>query len=265
MSQECQREQRLQDKVAIVTGGASGIGREICLEFASNGASVAIADLNRPNAESVAKTIGERGSVAMAVEVDIRDAKQVAAAVAETVARFGTVDILVNCAGWNMFKPLEELAPEEWEKIRSINLDGSWFFSQAVVPEMKKKRSGKIINVGSAAGILAIPKTAAYSIAKHGVIGLTRTFAVDLGPHGITVNCVCPTSVDTPLLMESTTPEFRAEMTRRIPLRRLGKVSDMAKACLFLASSDADFISGVVLPVDGGLTCCLRGHHYGDE
>ena len=208
------------------------------------------------------------GGVAIGVhttQFDIRDPERVTETVAQTVAQFGTVDILVNCAGWNMFQAVEEVTAEEWEKIRSVNLDGSWFFSQAVAPEMKKKRSGKIINVGSAAGILAIPKAAPYSIAKHAVVGLTRAFAVELGPHNITVNCVCPTSVDTPLLRESTTPAFRADITRRIPLRRLGKVSDMAKACLFLASADADFISGVILPVDGGLTCCLRAHHYGDE
>lgn len=265
MSDQRPHTQRLHGKVAIVTGGASGIGREICLEFASHGAAVAVADLDRPNAQAVAEAIGERDGRAVALEVDIRDPEKVAEAVAQTLAQLGTVNILVNCAGWNMFKAAEEMTAEEWEKIRSVNLDGSWYFCQAVASEMKKAGGGKIVNIGSAAGILAIPKAAPYSIAKHAIVGLTRTFAVELGPHNINVNCVCPTSVDTPLLRESTTAEFRAEMTRRIPLGRLGKVSDMAKACLFLASADSDFISGAILPVDGGLTCCLRAHHYGDE
>lgn len=265
MNSEYPPNKRLQGKVAIVTGGASGIGEGICIELASYGAAIVIADLDQLRAEAVAKRICELGGEAVALTVDVRKQQSVTEAVAWTLGRFSTVDILVNCAGWNTFKPVHEVNAEEWEKIRSINLDGPWFFCQAVAPEMRKKGSGKIINIGSAAGILAIPQAAPYSIAKHALVALTRCFAVELGPYNVNVNCICPTSVDTPLLRKSTTAAFREKMVQNIPLGRLGKVCDIAKACLFLASSDSDFISGIVLPVDGGLTCCLRARHYEED
>jgi NAD(P)-dependent dehydrogenase (short-subunit alcohol dehydrogenase family) len=127
---------------------------------------------------------------------------------------------------------------------------------------MIKKRSGKIINVGSAAAILAIPQALPYVVAKHAIVGLTRALAVDLGPYNINVNCICPGPVQTPLLDQATTASFRAEITKTIPLNRLGKPSDLANAAVFLASSLSDWITGVVLPVDGGLVCCVRARHW---
>ena len=126
---------------------------------------------------------------------------------------------------------------------------------------MTKNRSGKIINIGSGLGILGGPRSAAYSSAKHGLIGLTRSLAVDLGPSNINVNCICPSTIDTPLSRQTTTPEFREAMIRRLPLGRLGKVSDIGHAAVFLASEKSSWITGAVLPVDGGLTCCLRAQH----
>jgi 3-oxoacyl-[acyl-carrier protein] reductase len=127
---------------------------------------------------------------------------------------------------------------------------------------MMKQKSGKIVNISSAAGYLGVPNAAPYSTSKLGVIGLTRALAVDLAPHNINVNCICPASIETPLLNEATGSKFQAAMTDRIPLGRLGKPSDISKAVLFLAGPDSNWITGVVLPVGGGLTCCLRAHHY---
>ena len=253
---------QLQGKVAIVTGGASGIGEGICMEFTRQGAVLAIMDIDGPGGARVAKAIEQLDGKAIASETDVTDDKGVKAEVEKTVQRFGAVDILVNCAGWNHFVPPDAYSMELWRKIRSINLDGMWNTCHAVMPEMMGKRSGKIINIGSAAAVRAIPQAASYSIAKHGVVGLTRALAVDLGAYNINVNCICPATIETPLLMEATNPAFKEGMLRSIPMGRLGKLSDVAKAALFLASPDSSWITGVVLPVDGGLTACIRAHHF---
>ncbi len=249
-----------QDQVAIITGGASGIGEGIVQALVGQGARVAIADVDRSTTESVAANMASPN--VMMTEVDVSRSDQVARSVNEVVERFGRVDILVNCAGWNVFMNPEDYTDEYWQRVRSINLDGTWYFSQAVAVPMREQRRGKIVNIGSSAGILANPHQAPYVVSKHGVVGITRALAADLGPSQINVNCVCPATVETPLGLKSTTPEFRARMTEQIPLGRLGKVSDMVNAVLFLASPQADFITGVVLPVDGGLTCCRRAHHW---
>ena len=251
----------LNNKVAIVTGGASGIGESICLEFAAQGAIVAVADIDGKRAESLAKKIEELGTRAIALEVDVCDHNQVSKAATKTIENLGTIDILVNCAGWNNMKPVYEYTVEEWEKIRSINLDAPWHFCQAVIPEMMKKKSGKIVNIGSGSSLRAIPNAAAYAAAKHGLAGLTKALAVDLGPYNINVNCICPASVNTPLLQNSTTLAFQQAMANRLPLGRIGEVCDIAKATLFLASQDSSWITGVILPVDGGLMSCSYAHH----
>lgn len=253
---------QLQDKVAIVTGGASGIGEGICMEFTRQGAALAVMDIDGAGGTRVARTIEQLDGEAIVSETDVTDGEAVKAEVEKIVQRLGTVDILVNCAGWNHFVPPEDYTMELWRKIRSINLDGMWNTCHAVMPEMMGKRSGKIINIGSAAAVRAIPHAASYSIAKHGVVGLTRALSVDLGAHNINVNCICPATIETPLLAEATSAAFKEGMLKSIPMGRLGKLSDVAKAALFLASPDSSWITGVVLPVDGGLTACIRAHHF---
>lgn len=249
---------RLDGKVAIITGGASGMGRGICLEFASQGAAVVIADINAEGAVRVAEEIQNGHAQAMALEVDARNHKMVTEAVDRALDRFGKVDVLVNCAGINKLKDPEETSIDDWENIRSTILDGAWYFSKAVIPSMKKNRSGKIVNIGSGAALQGIPQSVPYTAAKHGLLGLTRALAVDLGPYQINVNCICPGAVDTPLLKTLATDAYRNEELKRYPLGRLGKIEDVAKAALFLASSDSDWITGIALPVDGGLTSCIR-------
>ena len=253
---------QLEGKHAVVTGGASGIGRGISLEFARQGAAIAILDVNGAGAAAVVEEIEEIGGEAIVLEVDVVDSAAVKEEVGRASQRFGTVDILVNCAGLNRFSLPNEYPVEEWESLLAVNLGGQWNCCQAVMPDMMEKRSGKIVNMGSAAGMLAIPRAAPYSIAKHGVIGLTRALAVDLGPYNINVNCICPATVVTPLLKKVTSPAFAEGMIKSIPLGRLGEISEIAQAALFLASSASSWITGVVLPVDGGLTCCIRAHHY---
>lgn len=253
---------RLASKVALVTGGASGIGAAICAEFAAEGASVVIADVDAAKADRMARQLHTAKTPVIAVTADVADFDQVQKATASAVEKFGAVDILVNCAGWNQFRSASDYTQDYWQKIRAVNLDGPWNFCTSVMPAMMKQKSGKIVNISSAAGYLGVPNAAPYSTSKLGVIGLTRALAVDLAPYNINVNCICPASIETPLLTEATGRKFQAAMTDRIPLGRLGKPSDIAKAVLFLAGPDSDWITGVTLPVDGGLTCCLRAHHY---
>jgi NAD(P)-dependent dehydrogenase (short-subunit alcohol dehydrogenase family) len=252
----------LDEKVALVTGGASGIGAAICAEFAAQGAKLVIADVDAGKADGVARKLVDGGAEAITVNADVTQFEQAQAAAASALNRFGTIDILVNCAGWNQFRPVEEYTLDYWQKIRAINLDGQWNFCTAVMPAMMKQKSGKIVNISSAAGYLGVPNAAPYSTSKLGVIGLTRALAVDLGPHNINVNCICPAAIETPLLRQATNTNFASAITERMPLARLGQPTDISKAVLFLAGPDSDWITGVVLPVDGGLTCCLRAHHY---
>lgn len=244
--------------VAIVTGAASGIGQEVSREFARQGASVVCADLNLEGAEVTATSIRDGGGEALAVRLDVTDVAQVTECISATLAEYRRVDILVNCAGINL--PADPLAitKDQWRKVIAVNLDGPWNLIQAAMPTMMEQRSGKIINVASGAGLMGIPKAPHYTSSKHGLVGLTRALAADLGPFGITVNAICPGPVASPLLEATVNPVFVAEAIKRTPLGRLGNASDIAKAAVFLASDSADWITGVALPVDGGLLCCIR-------
>lgn len=252
---------QLRNNVAIVTGGASGIGEAICHELASQGAAIAIADVDLHGAQTVAEDINHNGGKAITLEVDVTDYQKVTEFANETLKILGTIDILVNSAGVNRFLSPEDITMEQWKQVLSINLDGPWNFCRAVMPEMKRKRSGKIINIASGAGLLAIPKAAHYTSSKHGLVGLTKALAVDLGPYNINVNCICPGTTLTPLVEKALNQTFKIEQVKRIPLGRLGKPSDIAKAALFFATQASDWITGVALPVDGGLVCCIRAHH----
>jgi len=249
---------KLAEKVAIITGGASGMGRGMCLEFASQGALIGVADVNKEGATRVAEEVQGLGGQAIALEVDVREHKKVEEAVAKIFERFGTCDILANCAGFNQFRDFKDTTIDHWEYVRSINLDGTWYFSKAVAPIMMENLTGKILNIGSGAAIQGIPQAIPYATSKHGVVGLTRALAVDLGPYNINVNCICPGTIETPMLKQAASEAYKVAELPRYPLGRLGEISDVVKAALFLVSSDADWVTGVVLPVDGGLTSCIR-------
>lgn len=250
----------LAGRAALVTGGASGIGAAIVRLLVSRGARVAILDLQTELAEAFAADLGADRVVALTA--DVTDAPGVRSAVDAATRALGPIDIAVNCAGLNRFADVRDVDDAFWRRILAINLDGPWNVCAAVMPGMIERRRGRIVNIGSAAGVLGIPKALPYSTAKHGIVGLTRALAVDLGPYGITVNCVAPGTTLTPLVEQATSQTFKDQATDRTPLARLGQPEDLAEAVAFLVSDRAAWITGVVLPVDGGMTAVIRAHHW---
>ena len=245
---------RLPEKVAIVTGAASGIGRAIALAVAAEGARVAVLDLNADGAAAVAREIG---GAAHAWPVDVADAGRVAAVVGEIVARWGTVHVLVNCAGWDKPIPFVETTPDFWDRILAINLKGPIACTHAVLRPMIAQGYGKIVSIASDAGRVGSTGEAVYSAAKGGLIAFTKTIARETARHRINVNCVCPGPSDTPLFQKEfagPSPKLAESLKRVIPWGRLGLPEDIAPAVVFLASDDAGYITGQTLSVSGGLT-----------
>jgi len=248
---------RLANKVAIVTGGASGIGRAIALAMGREGARVAVLDLNAAGATTVAGEIAAAGGEAQAWPADIADTARVNAVVAEVVARWGTVHILVNCAGWDKPLPFVQTTPDFWDKILAINLKGPIACTHAVLPAMIKQGYGKIVTIASDAGRVGSTGEAVYSAAKGGLIAFTKTIARETARHQINVNCVCPGPSDTPLFQNefaAASPKLAESLKRVIPWGRLGVPDDVAPTVVFLASDEAGFITGQTLSVSGGLT-----------
>ena len=247
---------RLEGQTALVTGAASGFGRAIARRFAAEGAQVAIVDMNGPGAETVA---GEIGPAALAVTCDVSDASQVDAAVAGAVDAFGTVDIVVNNAGWShRNQPLMDVDYKTFRQVYAVNVDSIFHMTKAVVPLWRSGSGGVMINVGSTAGIRPRPGLSWYNSSKGAVNMMTKTLAVELAPDGIRVCGLAPVIGATPLLETfmglPDTPENRAKFVASIPLGRLCEPEDMANAALYLASGEAEFITGVILEVDGGRT-----------
>ena len=249
---------RLQDKVVLVTGGSRGIGRAISLRLAEEGAKVAIADILVDEAGQVASEIVKTGGQSMVVTTDVTDLEQVRACVQKVTEAWGQVDVLVNNAGWDKLEPFVESKPETWEKVIAINLKGPISFCHAVIPQMIARKAGKIISISSDAGRVGSTGEAVYSACKAGIIGFTKTLARELARAKINVNVVCPGPTETPLLKGITGGEAGAKvidaMTRAVPFRRLGQPEEIAAAVAFFASPDADFVTGQVLSVSGGLT-----------
>ena len=248
---------RLRDRVAVVTGGASGIGRAIALAMAREGARVAVLDLNDAGAVAVAAEIVTAGGEARPWQVDISDPARVDAVVGEVVGGWGTVHVLVNCAGWDQPRPFVETTPDFWDRILAINLKGPIACTRAVLPAMIAQKYGKIVTIASDAGRVGSTGEAVYSAAKGGLIAFTKTIARETARHRINVNCVCPGPSDTPLFQKefaAASPRLAESLTRVIPWGRLGVPDDVAPAVVFLASDEAGFITGQTLSVSGGLT-----------
>jgi len=236
------------DKVAIVTGAARGIGKEIALTLAEAGATVIVADIDIQKTRKVVKKIKSKDRDLIALKVDVSSKKEVFSMADEVIERFSTIDILVNNAGVSCIKPFEELTEEEWDRVMAINLKGVFLCSQAVFPVMKKKKKGSIINIASQAGKSGgILIGANYSASKAGVISLTKSLAKYSAQYGITVNAVAPGLIATEM-----TQDFPYDLST-IPLGRLGKPSDVAGAVRFLASEAANYITGETLDVNGGI------------
>ena len=246
---------RLEGKTAIVTGAGSGIGRAVARAFAREGARVCVADINLKGARETINLISEAGGEAQALEVDVTQEDQVEAMVSRTVEWFGGVDILVNNAGIDNPGTLTSASLEQWEQIINVNLKAVLLGIQKAVPAMKKAKKGKIINTASMAAFVSLPFLGLYSVTKAGVVALTRSAALELAAKNITVNCVCPGWVDTPLTHDFLEfPAMRKMTLERTPLKTLARPEQIAPAYVFLASDESDFMTGQALILDGGYT-----------
>jgi 2-hydroxycyclohexanecarboxyl-CoA dehydrogenase len=250
---------KFENKTVIVTGGAGGIGGATCRRFAAEGANVAVFDMNLEAAQKVADEIKSAGGKAAAFNCNITDRAQVDAAVAAAEAQLGPIDVLVNNAGWDIFKPFTKTVPAEWDKLIAINLTGALHMHHAVLPSMTARGAGRIVNIASDAARGGSSGEAVYAACKGGLVALSKTLAREHARHNITVNVVCPGPTDTALLAGfaegASNPEKLMEAFKKaIPLGRLGKPDDLAGAIVFLSSDDASFITGQVLSVSGGLT-----------
>lgn len=251
--------QKLKNKIVIVTGGAGGIGGATCRRFAAEGAKVAVFDMNFEAATQVAQDIQAAGGQAAAFKCDITHRAEVDAAVAAAEAQLGPIDVLVNNAGWDVFKPFTKTTPDQWERLIAINLTGALHMHHAVLPGMAARKSGRIVNISSDAARVGSSGEAVYAACKGGLVAFSKTIAREHARHGITVNVVCPGPTDTALFADykegAGNPEKLLEaFTRAIPLGRIGQPEDLPGAILFFASDDAAFITGQVLSVSGGLT-----------
>jgi NAD(P)-dependent dehydrogenase (short-subunit alcohol dehydrogenase family) len=250
---------RLKGQTALITGGGTGIGRAIALAFAREGANVAVAGRRAEKLESVVREIEQAGRQGLAVACDVTKAADAEEAVRGTAARFGGLDVLVNSAGVLHVSTVENIPEEEWDRLMSINVKGPFLMSRAALPEFRKAGGGAIVNIGSVLGLVAIKNRAAYCTSKGGVTMLTKAMALDHAHEGIRVNCICPSIVETELVKElfDASAEGRAARRERvagIPLGRMGRPEDVAEMAVYLASKESSWVTGVAIPLDGGVS-----------
>jgi NAD(P)-dependent dehydrogenase (short-subunit alcohol dehydrogenase family) len=248
---------KLDGKVALITGGTSGIGRATAILFAKEGAAVALTGRNRERGEEIAEAINDDGGQALFIRSDVRIADECRQAVEQTLERFGRIDVLVNNAGVFHPKTVPECTEEEWDETIDSSLKGAFLMSKYALPSMIERGSGSIIHTSSGWGIVGGERAAAYCAAKGGLVIMAKAMAIDHGPDGIRVNCVCPGDVDTPMLTDDAEKrgmsweDYLAGASDR-PLGRIGTAEEIARAVLFLASDDSSFVTGEALVVDGG-------------
>ena len=245
----------LDGQVALVTGAGRGIGRDLVLALAAAGARVAAGVRSLDDGESVVAEARDAGADTAAIAMDVTDRASIERAVEETVTRFGRLDILVNNAGLGTNHDALDATEEEWDELFAVNVRGLFFASQSAGRRMVEQRHGRIINMASQAGLVGIPRHAAYSASKGAVIALTKVLALEWAPFGVTVNSVAPTFIRTPGTAERLDrPEFLADVLERLPVGHVGSTTDVAGAVIYLASPAASLVTGTVLVVDGGWT-----------
>lgn len=243
------------DRAALITGGTGGIGADLAVAFGRSGARVAVAGRRTGEAEAVAGRIRDGGGEAVAIALDLADRASIERAVAATVAAFGRIDILVNNAGLGTNHDALEATEAEWDELFAVNVRGLFFACQSAARRMVPQGSGRIINMASQAGLVGIPRHAAYSASKAAVIGLTKVLALEWSPHGVTVNAVAPTWTYTPgTAQRLDDPPFLASVLARIPAGRVATTDEIAAAFVYLASPAAAMVTGTVLTIDGGWT-----------
>jgi meso-butanediol dehydrogenase/(S,S)-butanediol dehydrogenase/diacetyl reductase len=246
---------RLEGKVAIITGGGSGIGRATAELFAREGASVVVADYKADAGSEAMQAIKDAGGEAIFVEVDVSDSVQVQKMVQTSLDTYGGIDILFNNAGVLIFGTILETEEEDWNRLMAINLTGAYLCSKAVIPHMIERGGGSIINASSSTGAHDVaPNIAAYVTSKGGVTLLTKAMAVDHAKENVRVNAIAPGPTDTPMLRDNMSPEELKAFAATFPMKRLGRPEELAYAALFLASDEASFVTGAILAVDGGQT-----------
>ncbi len=240
--------------VALISGGANGIGRAVSLKLAANGIFVVIADWEEAAAAEVRKTIVGAGGKAEVARVDVTKAGEVEAVVGGVLQRHGRVDILANIAGGSIHrKPIEEMSWQEWKEVLDVNLKGTFLFCRAVAPIMQRQRRGRIINTASNYGVTGSALRTPYSAAKAGVIAFSKSLALELAPYGVLVNVVAPGPTETARVMKNWTPEYIREREKQIPLGRHGRPDDLADAFYFLCGAESAWMTGQTLHVNGGL------------
>ncbi len=250
---------RLSGKVALITGGGTGIGRAIALAFAREGASVAVAGRRLEKLREVISEVQKQGGAGLAMECDVTRARDAERAVKGTVERFGRLNVLVNNAGMLDVSTVEGISEEEWDRVMTVNVKGPFLMSRAVLPEFRRCGGGAIVNIGSVLGLVAMKDRAAYCASKGGVTMLTKAMALDHAHEKIRVNCICPSVVETDLVkgVFDASEQGQALLKVRIattPLGRLGRPEDVAELAVFLASEESSWLTGAAIPLDGGLT-----------
>lgn len=242
---------KLQDKVTVITGGISGIGKASAELFAKEGAKLVLVDLDESKGQEVVSELEEKGYEAIFVQADVTSEEDAENVFAKTIEKYGRVDVLFNNAGIGASKPTHEVTYEEYRKTVNVDLDGVFLFAQNAIKQMREQENGGVIvNTASMYGWIGAAGSAAYNAAKGGVVNLTRSLGIEYAAENIRVNALCPGFIDTPIIPEEQKEPLR-EMT---PMKRLGESEEMAKAALFLASDDSSFMTGSSLIVDGGVT-----------
>jgi NAD(P)-dependent dehydrogenase (short-subunit alcohol dehydrogenase family) len=250
---------RLEGQTALITGGGTGMGRAIALAFSREGANVTVAGRRIEKLRDVVVELERSGGRGLGVACDVTKAQDAQRAVAQTVERFGHLNILVNNAGMLHVSTIEGIPEEEWDRVMAINLKGPFLMSRAALPEFRKAGGGAIVNIGSVLGLVAMKDRAAYCASKGGLTMLTKAMALDHAPDGIRVNCICPSIVETELIKGLFEAGAEGEAARRariatIPLGRMGRPEDVAELTVYLASKESSWVTGVAMPLDGGMS-----------